>query len=75
MLPAAIAKELSIRVAAPKPLRLCDHNQQWKAIWQGLSRDAKAVIEEREHDDDAYGDEDLPGLLGWTEQGTAIQGC
>lgn len=73
--PAAIAKELSIRVAASEPLRLCDDDQQWKTIWQGLSRKAKAVIEERELEEEAYGDEDLPGFLGWTEQGAPIQDC
>lgn len=73
--PAAIARYLSIRVTAPTPLRLCDDDQQWKTIWQGLSREAKAVIEEHGLDEDAYGDEDLPGFLGWTEQGTPIQDC
>jgi hypothetical protein len=26
-------------------------------------------------EEEAYGDEDLPGFLGWTEQGTPIQDC
>lgn len=71
---AKLAKELGVRWSSPVPLRLCDDDQQWSRIYNQLARSAKAVIQERgEFDDDDTGDEDLPGFLGWTRQGTPIQ--
>jgi len=61
--------EIRLRSTAPTPLRLCDDEKRWPKIWRDLNRQALEAMA----DEEAYGDEDLPGFLGWTEQGTPIQ--
>lgn len=70
---AALAAGLRTRWTASEPLRLCDDDRQWNAIWRELTRSAREAIKISEDLDDAAADEDLPGFQGWTEQGTPIQ--
>jgi 5-methylcytosine-specific restriction endonuclease McrA len=67
----ATLAQMVMRWSAPTPLRLCDDHERWAKIWRELSQDAMEAIEWEE----ASGDEDLPGFLGWTNQGTPIQNC
>ena len=70
---AEYATELQIRWTSETPLRLCDDDTQWKDIWRDLTKEAKEVLEFEAEMVESGGDEDLPGFLGWTEQGTPIQ--
>jgi hypothetical protein len=42
-----LATELVMRWSSPEPLRLCDDDQCWKGIWNGLSRSARELILKR----------------------------
>lgn len=66
---AEVLAEIRRRYSSPTPLRLCDDEERWSSIWRNLQEVAREAIAE----EDCYGDEDLPGFLGWTEQGTPIQ--
>jgi hypothetical protein len=70
---AARRAELKIRCFAPTAVRLCDDDEHWNGMWQRLSKDARQVIKEREIEESFGGGEDLPGFIGWTDQGTPIQ--
>lgn len=70
---AIVARQLEARWRAPTPIRLCDDDQRWKDLWRQFTKEAKIYLEDRGSIYDAYGDEDLPGFIGWTEQGTPIQ--
>ncbi len=68
---AAILVEFRLRCDSPTPQRICDDEERWPTLWGSMKREALEALAE----DDSYGDEDLPGFLGWTEQGTPIQDC
>lgn len=70
---AALAAELRARWSAPTPLRACDDEVRWPKRWRAAQRRSREAIEMRDELDDAWGDEDLPGFEGWTEEGTPIQ--
>lgn len=42
-----LAAQLRVRWYSPKPRRLCDDHERWKADWSGLARSARAVISAR----------------------------
>lgn len=67
---AEYATELRLRWTSETPLRLCDDETQWKDIWLDLARESKEAVRFEAEMADSGGDEDLPGFLGWTEQGT-----
>lgn len=70
---AEYAMELRLRWSSETPLRICDSDTNWKDIWRELSQQAKEVLEFETELAEAASDEDLPGFIGWTEQGTPIQ--
>jgi len=72
---AALLGELQARWDAPVPLRVCDDDQHWKATWRAFSAEAKEALALREEISEAADDRDLPGFIGWTDQGTPIQDC
>ena len=55
------------------PLRICDDDTQWNDIWRDLTKEAKDVIQLEGEKAESSDDRDLPGFMGWTEQGTPIQ--
>ncbi len=69
---AEFAAELRIRWLSEDPIRLCDDDLHWKDIWRDLTSEAKLVIEANDGLVESAGDEDIPGFLGWTDQGTPI---
>ena len=70
---AKLAAELMGRWSSIVPLRLCDDEQHWSSTWRQAAKSAREVLRGRAEVDDAWGDEDLPGFQGWTDQGTPIQ--
>lgn len=69
----ALAGELQARWTAREPLRICDDDQRWSSVWRDLARSTTQLIREQDSEYDSLSDEDLPGFMGWTEQGTPIQ--
>lgn len=67
----AVLTQFRLRSSSPTPLRVCDDEKRWPTIWKDLKRQALEAIAEAE----CGSDEDLPGFLGWTDQGTPIQDC
>lgn len=73
--PELLAISLEIRCAAEPPLRRCDDDLNWGREWRAMATEAKEVLKAQEELEEGASDEDLPGFLGWTEQGTPIQDC
>lgn len=72
---ALAAAELKARWLAVRPSRPCDDHQSWDSTWKRLASEAKEEIRAQEDLEESAGCEDLPGFLGYTEQGTPIQEC
>jgi 5-methylcytosine-specific restriction endonuclease McrA len=56
--PAEVEKSRAIwkRVQSPEPLRLCDDDRNWNAIWRGLLSQTKTIWVEIDDDGPAYGE-------------------
>ena len=70
---AEYAMELRHRWSSPTPIRICDDDARWNQIWRDLAKRAKETIQLEVEKEGSYGDVDLPGFQGWTDQGTPIQ--
>lgn len=70
---AEYAMELRIRWTSETPLCICDDDTRWNDIWRDLTKEAKEVLQIDAEVVESGDDRDLPGFMGWTEQGTPIQ--
>jgi 5-methylcytosine-specific restriction endonuclease McrA len=70
---AEMAADLRRRWSSPEPIRLCDDHLTWNARWRELRSHSKHVLMLAEDIMESADDTDLPGFIGWTEQGTPIQ--
>ena len=68
-----LAENLQNRWTSPTPLKICDDEEKWNDIWREVAKEAKEDLRNIAEALEGASDEDLPGFVGWTRNGTPIQ--